>query len=41
MNVAVSVAKKKARATPGFAIFLPRGQRGRTVEPSLPAQQLS
>jgi len=32
---------EKARANPGFFDFPPRGQRGRTVEPRLPAHELS
>ncbi len=41
MNVAESDVKEKARASPGFFLFLPRGQRGRTVEPRLPGHRLS
>jgi hypothetical protein len=41
MNVFVSNVNEKARASPGFSLFLPRGQRGRTVEPRLPAHRLS
>jgi hypothetical protein len=41
MNAAMSGAEEKARANPGFFFLLPRGQRGRTVEPRLPAHGLS